>query len=96
MAITDVASALAQYNANLNWNTSQAAAQLALEAIRYLIVNQPQSYSTGVGQSITKNLSQLENEKQSLEKLLGVGPRAFGRCRRVGVDYDAYGIAGIG
>lgn len=95
MAITSVDTALAQYNANLDWNLSQASAQLALEAVRYLIVNQPAVYSVG-GRSITKNLPQLENEKKNIEKLLGVAPRAFGRSRRVGVDFEVYGPRGVG
>lgn len=100
MAITDIPSALAQYNANLGWyNTAPgpgSASDLALQAINYLIVNQPQSYNLGNGQTITKNLQQLETEKAKIEAFVGVSPRAFGRSRRVGVDYGVYGNVGVG
>lgn len=95
MAIASVDAALAQYNANLDWNTSQASAQLALEAVRYLIVNQPNSYAVA-GRSITKNLPQLEKEQEALMKFLGVGaPRAFGRSRRVPASFADAGQEGV-
>lgn len=81
--ITDVTSALAQYNANLDWNINPAHAQFALEAVRYLIVNQPLTMSCD-GRTITKNLTQLEKEADSLSAFIGVAPRANGRSRLLG------------
>lgn len=78
MAITSVDSALSQYNANLDWNANPDHAQAALEAVRYLIVNQPVTYSIA-GRTVTKNLPQLEKEAAAISVLLGVGPRARGR-----------------
>ncbi len=39
------ADAIAQYNDNLNWEGSAAKAVLALEAVRFLLINRPQSLS---------------------------------------------------
>ena len=87
IVLADVETALAQYNANLNWHQSAGAAELALEAVRWLIANQPESYSIG-GKTITKNLPQLESERRNLEKFLGAtAPRAFGRARVNRVDF---------
>jgi phosphate uptake regulator len=86
MAITSVDSALAQYNANLDWNVNPANAQAALEAIRYLIVNQPMSMSVA-GRTITKNLVQLEKEAANLAIEIGIGPRSRGRTSFVGTRF---------
>lgn len=85
VAITDIDSALAQYNANLSWQTSQASAQAALEAIRFLLVNRANKMENR-GHSL--NYESLVTEKEAIEKFLGVTtPRAFGRSRRVGVVF---------
>jgi|WetSurMetagenome_2_1015567.scaffolds.fasta_scaffold491233_2 hypothetical protein len=89
--ITSVEAAKAQYAASLPWQSSVAAAQSALDAIRYLLVNRVQNLSdaqTGLA------YESLESEKTALEKFLGVTtPRAFGRHRRNGVSYQSGGIA---
>ena len=75
--------ALAQYNSNLGWHTDRTKAELCLEAIRWLIVNQPASYSIA-GRSIQKNLTQLEDERRNLERFIGATQvRAFGRRRMI-------------
>ena len=79
MALVTVQDAVTQYNANLGWQTSQASAELALEAVRFLLINRAQSVSAP-GRSV--NWSAIESEKALLEKFLGAtGPRAFGRSR---------------
>jgi hypothetical protein len=79
MAIATVNDALAQYAANLSWQTSQASAQAALEAVRFLLINRPQRMDDN---GSTMNFEQLEKEKAALEKFLGAtAPRAFGRSR---------------
>ena len=90
MAITSVQSAVAQYAASLPWQQSNAAAQSALDAVRYLLVARLQH----VGDSGTQmSYETLESEKKALEKFLGVTtPRAFGRRRRNGVAYQPGGI----
>ena len=88
--ITSISDALAQYTAALPWQASTAAAQSALDAIRYLLVNRVQNLSdsqTGL------SYESLESEKTALEKFLGVTtPRAFGRRRRNGVSFQSGGI----
>ena len=90
MALASIADALVQYNANLGWHQSLASAELALEAVRYLLVNRAQR----VGDSgSTLDYASLESEKQALEKFLGAtAPRAFGRSRRVGFVAPAGGV----
>lgn len=67
MALTSastVSDALGQYNDNLSWEGSTAKALLALEAVRWLLVNRPASASDG-GASL--NYASLEVEKSRLE-----------------------------
>jgi len=67
MAITSTSTrsdVLAQYNNNLGWEGSPAKAALALEAIRWLLVNRPTSLTKG---DRTVNYSALESEKSKLE-----------------------------
>lgn len=79
MALSTVADALAQYNANLSWHTNQASAELALEAVRYLLVNRAIRKSS---QGDQIDYASLESEKTALEKFLGASsPRSFGRSR---------------
>ena len=56
--------ALNQYNDNLSWDGSATKAALALEAVRYLLVNRPQSNTAG---SVRIDYSGLEEEKKKLE-----------------------------
>lgn len=64
MAITSITTALAQYNDNLDWDTSATKARLALSALRYLKVNRAQSMS-GAGSSLTYQAIEDEIEKVS-------------------------------
>ena len=90
MALTDIASALAQYTASLPWQASQAAAESALDAVRFLLVNRAQHLGDS---GFAMSYETLKAEKESLEKFLGVtGPRSFGRSRRNGVAYRPGGI----
>ena len=71
MALTSAstyAQALAQYNDNLSWEGSTAKAILALEAIRWLLVNRAQIFS-GAGTQV--NWAQLTEEKKKLEEYVG-------------------------
>jgi len=78
---TSVADALAQYNANLSWQTSIASATAALEAVRYLLINRAQKFDDRGQQMMFESLN---TEKTALETFLGAKtPRAFGRSRTV-------------
>jgi len=59
------ADAIAQYNDNLDWEGSAAKAGLALEAVRWLLVNRPQSLSRN---DRTSNYESLIDEKRRLEE----------------------------
>lgn len=59
--------AIAQYNNNLSWEGSAIKAAAALEAIRWLLVNRPQSTSRA-GRSM--NYASLEAEKTRLEAVV--------------------------
>ena len=90
MAITDIASALAQYRDSLPWQASQTAAQSALDAVRFLLVARAQHLGDS---GFAMSYETLVSEKKSLEQFLGVtGPRSFGRSRRNGVAYRPGGI----
>jgi len=90
MAITDITSALAQYNAALPWQSSQSSAQSALDAIRYLLIFRAQHLSDSGTQFSYETLLE---EKKSLERFLGAtAPRAFGRSRRNTASFDVGGI----
>ena len=90
MAISDIPSALAQYNANLDWQNNPASADLALQAIRYLFVNRAQRVGD-VGSIF--DYESLKSEKEALEKFLGATPRSNGRFRRVAATFNCGGIA---
>jgi len=62
---------IAQYNDNLSWEGDAAKAVLALEAVRWLLVNRPQSITTN---NRTTDYSALEQEKKRLEDFVS----AFG------------------
>ena len=90
MAIVDIASALAQYSAALPWQASVAAAESALDAVRYLLVFRAQHLQDARMQFSYEDLA---SEKQALEKFLGVTtPRAFGRGRRNTASFQSGGI----
>ena len=81
MAITDIPSALAQYTANLGWQSNQGSAELALEAVRYLLVNRMRRVGD---QGAHFDYESLESEKKALEAFTGATMnRSFGRSRRV-------------
>ena len=56
--------ALAQYNDNLSWEGNATKAVAALEAVRWLLVNRPQS---GAGGDKRMDFASLEKEKARLE-----------------------------
>lgn len=88
--ITDVATALAQYSAALPWQASQAAAESALDAIRYLLVARVQHLQEG---ETGLTYESLESEKRAIEKFLGVAvPRSMGRGRRNRASFQSGGI----
>lgn len=92
MALSTIADALAQYNANLGWQTSRATAELALEAVRFLLVNRAQRMDD---QGSSLNFESLADEKASIEKFLGAtSSRAFGRRRTLtSTQPDTQGVA---
>jgi len=92
MPIASVTDALAQYNANIDWNVNPNHAQAALEAIRYLIVNQPLKMAFA-GREITKNLDVLLKEQEQLNTFIGVAPRANGRSRSLATHFSDPGSA---
>jgi hypothetical protein len=68
MAITSTsthAEVIAQYNDNLSWDGDATKAALALEAVRWLLVNRPQSFSQN---NRTTEYTALEQEKKRLEE----------------------------
>jgi len=88
--MTTIAEALTQYNANLSWHASQASATLALEAIRFLLVNRPVSVGDQGGSMSNESLAA---QAEKIERFLGASsPRAFGRSRRVGVAFSDGGL----
>lgn len=77
--LASIPAALAQYNANIPWHTSQAAATAALEAIQYLLINRAQKMGDH-GSEI--NYESLTSVKNDIQQFLGAtAPRAFGRSR---------------
>jgi len=63
-----LADALNQYKNNLSWEDSRVKAILALEAVRFILVNRPIRADDGFGRSV--NYSQLEGEKKRLEEFV--------------------------
>lgn len=88
--ITSVSAALTQYATaceGAGWQASIAAAQQALEAIRYLLANRAREMGD---QGSTINFDSLESEKKAIEQFLGgTSPRAFGRTRRVRAAFQS-------
>ncbi len=64
-----LADALAQYNNNLSWEGDSAKAIAALEAVRWLLINRPQS---GAGGDKRMDFASLEKEKEKLEAFVSV------------------------
>lgn len=88
--MTNIGDALAQYNAALPWQSSQAAAQSALDAVRYLLIFRAQHLSDA---GMQFSYETLLSEKQALEKFLGATvPRAMGRSRRNTASFHVGGI----
>ncbi len=76
MAITSAstrAQVLAQYNDNLGWEGSATKAALALEAIRWLLINRPSRITQG-----ERNLDYetLADEKKRLEEYIAIASTA--------------------
>jgi len=70
--------ALAQYNDNLNYDGDVSKATLALEAVRWLLVNRPQS---GSDSGVRLDFEDLAEEKKRLEKIVRLeGNRANRSC----------------
>ena len=82
MAIASIAAALAQYNANALWHESTVKANLALEAVRYLIVNRAQS-SGHAGTNL--NYEMLQDEAKRIEKYLGLTGAVAASARNTGL-----------
>ena len=65
MAITSIATALTQYNDNLDWDTSETKARLALSALRYLKINRAQNLahvgSAMTFEAITEEIAKIES-----------------------------------
>ena len=82
MALASITAALAQYNANALWHESTVKANLALEAVRYLIVNRAQS-SGHAGTSL--NYEMLQDEAKRIEKYLGLTGAVAASARNTGL-----------
>ena len=82
-----LADAIAQYQDNLLWEGSPAKAELALEAVRYILINRPNRQSQS-GRSF--DFESLADEKKKLEAYVSkfgttasAGRTSFVRCRGV-------------
>jgi hypothetical protein len=64
---SDVEAALNTYSCNLDWDTSADKARLALNAIRYLLINRP---LTSALSGVNISFSDLQNEKTAIESYL--------------------------
>jgi hypothetical protein len=69
-ADSTVQDALAQYNNNLDWDGNPAKAQLALAAIRWLLVNRPMVMETAGGNKF--DFSALDEQCRRLEQFVRV------------------------
>ena len=89
--MVNIGDALTQYNAALPWQASPAAAQSALDAVRYLLLFRAQHLSDA---GMQFSYETLLAEKKALERFLGAtAPRAFGRSRR---NTASFRVGGIG
>ena len=82
MALTSITAALAQYNTNALWHESAVKANLALEAVRYLIVNRAQS-SGHAGTNLNDEI--LQDEAKRIEKYLGLTGAVAATARNTGL-----------
>ena len=71
------AEALAQYNDNLDWQGSGTKARLALEAVRWLLINRPQNISEN---SRSLSYESLLDEKRRLEEFVALNSSAVNRA----------------
>jgi hypothetical protein len=69
--------ALAQYNNNLAWDGDSDKAALALEAIRWILVNRPKIIATN---DRTVNFDTLADEKTKLEAIVTASKAQSSRC----------------
>ncbi len=72
--------ALAQYNDNLAWEGNATKAGLALEAVRWLLVNRPTKVSRG---NRSSDYESLLAEKSKLESFIEVGGNSVNRSQFV-------------
>jgi len=84
-----VADALAQWNDNLSWQSSLASANAAAEAARFLLANRAKAIED---QGSRIDFESIASLLPKIEAFIGVGPRAFGRSRRVSPSYQPGGI----
>lgn len=82
MALASITAALAQWNENALWHESTTKAGLALEALRYLIVNRAQS-SGHAGTNL--NYEMLQDEAKKIEKYLGLTGAVAATARTTGL-----------
>ena len=82
MALASITAALTQWNANALWHESTTKAGLALEALRYLIVNRAQS-SGHAGTNL--NYEMLQEEVKKIEKYLGLTGAVAASARNTGL-----------
>ena len=72
-----LADALAQYNDNLSWEGDITKAGLALEAVRWILVNRPKVIATN---DRNINFESLAAEKQRLESFVSNISSSVNRC----------------
>ncbi len=72
--------ALAQYNDNLTWEGNATKAGLALEAVRWLLVNRPTKVSRG---NRSADYESLLAEKSKLESFIEVSGNSVNRSQFV-------------
>jgi len=82
MALASITAALTQWNENALWHESTVKANLALEALRYLIVNRAQS-SGHAGTNL--NYEMLQDEAKKIEKYLGLTGAVATAARTTGL-----------
>ena len=69
--------ALAQYNDNLSWEGNSTKAALALEAVRWLLINRPQNISES---NRSLSYESLLDEKKKLEDFIVLNSSAVNRA----------------
>ena len=71
------ADAIDQYNDNLNWEGDSAKSALALEAVRYLLINRPQNISES---NRSLSYESLLDEKRRLEEYVTLHASSVNRA----------------